>query len=498
MGIIEVPPPKLYPGGQTFVKYSADGGSFAYYPSGRMAAAYERMGAGFYCYFYADDMKGTTLLAMDPSGCGYAAFANGKPRLTSQKHGGTFVGDDGMITRSWTTLKPLRQDKPLVFDLSPHISMEFGSRQQIRAKLNCQGIVEEYALGEVQKMATDSYLSKAIRVIKMGPERGKFVLDVDKCRQSAEVNRARREAMQMKELEPPSTHITEDDMQKHPQLRPIVKSTSDLKESVNRGEWDVDVFISKEKMASTLSDSFPTLALGDSLKGDPHSRTFASLPATKPDVLSALLKESGFDGAPLPLSHSIKAASGRYRPEHGMHYKTPRVRLVELKSKTYDDYIKVEAPAGTMVVVCCGAGWLPQWRRAEAVLETLNGELQRAEKAGSSGAGGGGGAAPSTFPPMVLRKFDMSESRFLKDRYNINTLPMYLMYYGGKLVYASSTLNGFGTGKDDLIAQVTASIADATRGKYLPEDFKFGATDDNTTAKFSSTLAATAPVLGKQ
>ena len=122
-----------------------------------MAAAYERMGAGFYCYFYADDTKGTTLAAIDPSGCGYCAFANGKPRLTSQKHGGTFVGDNGMITRSWTSLKPLRQDAPLAFELSPHISFSFGSRQLIHAKLNCQGIVEEYELGEVQRMATDSY-----------------------------------------------------------------------------------------------------------------------------------------------------------------------------------------------------------------------------------------------------------------------------------------------------------------------------------------------------
>ena len=40
--VVEIPEPKLYPSGRPFVKYSADGGSFAYYPSGNMAAAYER------------------------------------------------------------------------------------------------------------------------------------------------------------------------------------------------------------------------------------------------------------------------------------------------------------------------------------------------------------------------------------------------------------------------------------------------------------------------
>ena len=60
-----VPPPKLHASGGTFVKYSADGGSFAYYPSGRMAVAYERMGSGFYFYFYEDSRQRTTLCAFD-------------------------------------------------------------------------------------------------------------------------------------------------------------------------------------------------------------------------------------------------------------------------------------------------------------------------------------------------------------------------------------------------------------------------------------------------
>ena len=64
--VLIIPEPKMYSSGTTFVKYSADGGSFAFYPSGNMAAAYERMGAGFYAYFYADNRSGTTLMAMDP------------------------------------------------------------------------------------------------------------------------------------------------------------------------------------------------------------------------------------------------------------------------------------------------------------------------------------------------------------------------------------------------------------------------------------------------
>jgi len=92
----------------------------------------------------------------------------------------------------------------------------------------------------------------------------------------------------------------------------------------------------------------------------------------------------------------------------------------------------------------------------------------------------------------------MSESRFLRDRHNIATLPMYLMYFDGRLAYASSTLNGFGTSEDDLVAQARKTLMEAQAGKFMPENFKFGTTSDSMTDKFADTLNATAPGLGKR
>ena len=205
-------------------------------------------------------------------------------------------------------------------------------------------------------------------------------------------------------------------------------------------------------MAEELAGELPTLTMGGSLQSVPGATvTLATMPATQPDVLSALLRESGFDGRALPLSSSIKAASGRYRPEHGTHYRTPRRRLIELNSKSYDDYLTSVAPKDCLIVVVCGAGWLPQWRRMEPLLETLNGRIDEraiemgdaaaaatttSDAAGGGGGGGGmggsmrrsgaayggAGGASEQLPRFLLRKFDMSNSRKLRDRYNINTL----------------------------------------------------------------------------
>ena len=142
----ELKPDRLYPGGsQTFIRYQPGGnGSFAWYPSGRMACAYERMGGGFYAYFYADNAAGTTLVAFDPQGCGYAAFEDGRPRLTSRKHGGTYTAPSGVMEKLWTTLKPLAGEA-IAFEVTSSISISFKSCREISAKLTCQGLSEDYA-----------------------------------------------------------------------------------------------------------------------------------------------------------------------------------------------------------------------------------------------------------------------------------------------------------------------------------------------------------------
>ena len=91
----------------------------------------------------------------------------------------------------------------------------------------------------------------------------------------------------------------------------------------------------------------------------------ASLPASRPEVLGALLQSTDVDNAALPLSKSIKAASGRYRPDHGAHYTTPRKRLIELTSATYDHAL-ADAPGNTLVVVAFSACAIVAGKHAKA------------------------------------------------------------------------------------------------------------------------------------
>mmetsp|Transcript_13022 Transcript_13022/g.27726 ORF Transcript_13022/g.27726 Transcript_13022/m.27726 type:complete len:490 (-) Transcript_13022:334-1803(-) len=485
----ELRPPRQYSNGSVFVKYGPDGISkTAYYPSGRMAATYERMPGGFYAYFYADTRQATTLCTFDPSGYGFVSFEDGRPHLTSQRRGGSLVNESGSIEKSWTESKPLKGGA-IEIQITPQMLFSFRSRRELAMKLTCMGLTEEFVLGDPPERA-DSYLSKSVGVVTMGPERGKQILDIDKCRQAAEAKQLLK-ASSASNTGMKKANINEDFMQKHEQLREVVRATDELQSSVKAGHWDVEVCLPKAMLAQTLGDQLPTLRMGDSLKGDPHNQSLKGMAAMEPDTLEVLLQSSGFDKGALPLSSVIKGASGRYRREHGEHVRTARRRLKEVKAKELDTFLNEEVPKGTLAVVCCLAGWLPQCRKVEPALELLNGELfeQAKAKAGEKGA------PQSSF---ILCKFDMSESRLLRDRYNINTMPMYLMYYNGRLAYASNTLNGYGSSKDDLVAQARATLLSAQQGTFLPADFKFSLTDNRLTESFSATLSSTTQSLGTE
>ena len=51
---------------------------------------------------------------------------------------------------------------------------------------------------------------------------------------------------------------------------------------------------------------------------------------------------------------------------------------------------------------------------------------------------------------------------------------MFLMYYGGKLVFASGTLGRDGTTAKDLDSAIEHALQDAAKQNFLPDDFKFG------------------------
>jgi hypothetical protein len=422
--------------GKSLVPYVANDsnatpvGSFHYYASGRLALFENRMYAGKYYWLYADNERSTVLCQFDPLGQGTACFPNGKLRLTSTKTGGgTLLGDDGSVLKSWTDDKPLRGEGTS-FALNSAATFSFTDRHDVTLKLSLGGQQFDFQMGEVLLHGGSSYQAKKVGTHALGPERGKAIIDTSTL--DREKGKPAPVSLGKK------TRVTEQDLT-IAALRPILRDAEEMRARVQG-------LLAHPWIESSLMPSRSFATTGDPRtfnKSMDDERWAAFLGKTPPSAYAAL-----------PVPAVLSNASGKYRAGEGV--RSARVKLPLIPARGLDDYVAGGVPEATVVVVCCLASWLPQSNRAEAWLEALNGELA-AER-----------APPGTPAGFVLAKYDMSASRALRERYNINTLPMYLMYYGGRLAYASNTLNGYGAGKEDMRAQVRARRARAMHALSRP------------------------------
>lgn len=81
---------------------------------------------------------------------------------------------------------------------------------------------------------------------------------------------------------------------------------------------------------------------------------------------------------------------------------------------------------------------------------------------------------------LQLFKVDASEGNILQDRYGFRTVPMFLMFYEGNLVFASNNV------RTEVEAREAAREA-LDRGRkhqFLPEGFRFTAGSDNSILEF--------------
>ena len=129
----------------------------------------------------------------------------------------------------------------------------------------------------------------------------------------------------MKELDVAQVHITEESMQKHPQLRPIVASTSQLQESIGRGEWSVDVFVSKSQMAETLC--------GFSLRS---GSSWAAFSAIRISMSTPVAPSASFNPPPPQPANTTKAT--RLKSRRSKKVKEYRERFLEEREVLLTDW----------------------------------------------------------------------------------------------------------------------------------------------------------------
>eukprot|EP00854_Cymbomonas_tetramitiformis_P003109 gene3109-3941_t len=164
----------------------------------------------------------------------------------------------------------------------------------------------------------------------------------------------------------------------------------------------------------------------------------------------------------------------RINPNAPPNYSLKRKRLKAVKVKSLYDFLGV-CNRETLVTIVCLADWQPLCRKVLPVLEAINYEMEekfekeKAAKAEEWRNSGNETKPPEPHPSSVLVQVDVSESRFLQNKFNFKTVPMFLCYMEGHLVHISNTM----TDRDQFQEQVNGATQAGKRGAYLPDDFKF-------------------------
>lgn len=96
--------------------------------------------------------------------------------------------------------------------------------------------------------------------------------------------------------------------------------------------------------------------------------------------------------------------------------------------------VSKDAARDMVMVLCILADWNPVCFKLENHLQAANFELKEEAAANSSSEAG----------HVRVFKLDASEGKVLQDRYHFRTVPMFLMFYEGRLVFASNNIRWVG------------------------------------------------------
>ena len=210
------------------------------------------------------------------------------------------------------------------------------------------------------------------------------------------------------------------------------------------------------------------------------SRRAASLPPPRARTPSPAPRRSTRSPLP-PRPHSSLLRPSRL-PSLAPHHRT---RAVALRASTLDAYIR-KASASTLVAVVARASTGP----AATLGLNVAADVEDAWLDAVAAAGG----APSmvAWIPATIDLSDAAAADLLRSRYAATASPTFLLFYGGRLVYAGTQVNGEpGYSRTALEAQLELALADGIAGRFLPLGHKIAPTEqEERTAELEHELRA--------
>lgn len=394
--------PKTYKDGSPAVSFYYDGSAAAVYPdSGDIAVSVSvsRDASSVETLTYCYDQQSAMIACFDQNGVGYAY--EGPPNSRKLTIGDTYFrlqSSTGEVLKQTqdTMNKGNTWSLPLTLKLTPHLTVILRARDNITVVFTSETVLHEFDIVHASTLS-----------LFMKENDDKFRPD------TAPLSQFNEEVPAFKSILKQPHNSTSDEIRKIlGNLGTLTKklgtfsSTMPLPSRAKtstgfRGEGDMPT--PRDKWS--LADS--TFLQAQGVNWDT---------ATKKDLRRMVAMRN----PTLARTQILKAASGKYALDQqpALHRNLiPVQKLPFVSSNRYDDVIH-EHP-GKIVAICCITDWDANSVHSEHMLQMVYGNLQKRKD-----------------ERFVMYKFDVSESRFMIQRYNLRQFPSVLLYFNGRLVRA--------------------------------------------------------------
>ncbi|GLC33165.1 hypothetical protein PLESTB_000363600 [Pleodorina starrii] len=400
------------------------------------------------------------LASFNAQGIGFVYFPTGKPWLVVTESGYTVSDKKGNVVQRGKF--PRVSNEVITLEASECIKVRFTNRQNIVAVFSAGDCVREWQCGEAPRRSEGPYTAKVVGT----QSGGKLELDVAAIRQ-------RQQSMGNVYVSP-GPHAVETE-------RPGVGS---LKKALRRMDPAC-------ALASTVTDlrcldsrlaQIDTMGLGG-LGSSSSSSSRVLYGTARSASAGALLGSTGSGGSggggggrledfgsPELSKTQQRFAAALMRPVE-VKYKARRAKLPVMRLRDVDaQVLGAGAPADVLFVLVVLADWNPVCARVEAQVQAAHGSLSE-EAAARSG---------SESARIKMFKVDASEGNTLQDRYGFRTVPMFLLFYQGKLVAATNNVRTEAEAREAALGALTRG----RKGQFLPEGFRFAAGSDNSLLEY--------------
>lgn len=438
-------------------KRNALGDGIVFYPSLRPAVTVCKLPEGQLITAFLDASGGKVVAAFDHQGNGSVCYQSGSPWVVITSQGWTIHDERGARTAhgSWPTA-PAVPVKCLVTDA---VRVVFVDQQRICLTLTIEDRAKEleFQCGK-QSRRTDSHLDKVVAT-----KGGKLQLDVDRirARQAAEGS-----AYVLPRMQPPPPRVGRGSQHRWTGDSPLAATMQQLQASDARLQQihalSQPVYGTARTPGQANQGSCPPPSASSAdRQATPQpqpQRSSSSSRATWSAPTPPMLPDYGSP----PLTASLRRLQHRCNtavdPER-CRFVARRTQLPSLRMAAVEREVAgPQAPPGCLVCVACLADWNPVCGKLEPHFQQGWWQLQSDSKDAPQG------------PAARIRVYrvDVSEGHELKQRYGVCGVPMFLMFFNGRLVSATNAIR---SGKE-LHAACLAALDKGLRAQFLPDTFR--------------------------